>query len=170
LLSNLESECLMEHNVTPLEARAALDTIERRRLRVIDEIDLPNWYWWGLALGWVALGFVTDLGHPWLTAAATLTFGTVHAAVAGRVVSGRHRSRSLSVSADIAGRQVPRLVIGGLIGLAGLTIVGALAAQADGAGHPVTVASVVVAVMIVLGGPRLLAVIRRRAARAAGAA
>lgn len=159
----------MERHVTPLEARAALDTIERGRLRVIDEIDLPNWYWWGLALGWIALGFITDLGHPWVTAAATLIFGTVHAAVAQRVASGRHRSRSLSVSADVAGRHISRLVIGGLIALAGVTIAGALAANADGARHPVTVASIFVAVIIVLGGPQLLAVIRRRAARAAAA-
>jgi hypothetical protein len=160
----------MEQHVTPVEARSALEAIERGRLRVIDEIDLPGWYWWGVALGWIGLGFVTDLGHPWLTAAATLTFGTVHAAVAPRVVSGRHRSRRLSVSADVAGSHAPRLVIGGLIILAGLTVAGSLAAAADGARHPVTAASIVVAVMIVLGGPRLLSVIRRKAARAAASA
>jgi hypothetical protein len=157
----------MERNVTPLEARAALDTIEHGRLRVIEEIDLPHWYWWGLALGWIALGYITDLRHSWLTAAATLAFGAVHAAVAPRVVSGRHRSRSLSVRADVAGAHVARLVIGGLILLAGVTIAGSLAAAADGARHPVTVTSVVIAVILVLGGPRLLAVVRRRAARAA---
>jgi len=70
----------MERRVTPLEARAALETIERGRLRVIDEIDLPSWYWWGLALGWIGVGFIADLGHPWVTLAATLTFGAVHAA------------------------------------------------------------------------------------------
>jgi 4-hydroxybenzoate polyprenyltransferase len=157
----------MQRPVTPIEARAALDTIERGRLRVIDEIDLPNWYWWGLALGWIAIGFVTDLEHPWLTAAATLTFGAVHAAVAPRVMSGRHRSGRLSVSAAVAGPRTARLVIGGLVILAALTVVGALAARADGARHPVTMAGIVVAVMIVLGGPQLLATVRRRAARAA---
>jgi hypothetical protein len=159
----------MKRDVTPLEARVALETVERGRLRVIDEIDLPRWYWWGLALGWIALGFVTDLGHPWVTAAAALTFGAVHSAVAPRVVSGRHRSRRLSVSADVAGRQAPRFVFGGLIILAAFTIAGSLAARADGARHPVTIASVFVAVMIMLGGPQLLALIRRRAARAATA-
>jgi hypothetical protein len=158
----------MEPNVTPLEARAALDTIERRRLRVIDEIDLPSWYWWGVALGWVAVGFVADLGHPWITAAASFAFGTVHAAVAPRVLSGRHRSRRLSVRADVAGPGTPRLMIGGLLIMVGLTIAGSLAAAADGARHPVTLASILVAVMIVLGGPRLLALVRRRAARAVG--
>lgn len=154
----------MEREINPLEARAALDTIDRGRRRVVDEIDLPQWYWWGLALGWVGLGIITDLKHPWVTSAATLLFGAVHATVAPRVTSGRHRTTQLSVRAEVAGRNTAGLVIVGLILLAGLTIAGALAASADGARHPVTIASVLVAVIIVLGGPRLLAVVRRRVA------
>ena len=133
---------------------------------MIDEIDLPGWYWWGLALGWIALGVINDVADEWVRGAATLIFGAVHAAVAPRVISGRHRSRRLSVGAEVAGRHVAWLVIAGLIGLGALTVAGALAA-ADGARHPATMASVLVAVIVVLGGPQLLAVIRRRAARAA---
>jgi hypothetical protein len=157
----------MQPHVTPMEARAALDTVERGRLRVIDEIDLPGWYWWGLALGWIGLGVINDVAGDWVRAAATLTFGAVHAAVAPRVISGRHRSRRLSVRAEVAGPHVAWFVIGGLIALGALTVAGALAAAADGARHPATIASILVAVIIVLGGPQLLAVIRRRAARAA---
>jgi hypothetical protein len=154
----------MEREITPLEARAALDTIDHGRRRVIDEIDMPGWYWWGLALGWIALGFVTDLKHPWITAGATLLFGAVHSTVAPRVASGRHRTPHLSVRAEVAGRHTARLVIGAVVALAVVTVAGALAASADGARHPVTMASILVAVIIVLGGPRLLALIRRRAA------
>ena len=157
----------MDTRVTPQEARAALDTIDRDRLRVIDEIDLPRWYWSGLAAGWIALGFITDLKHAWITATATLVFGAVHAAVAPRVANGRHRTRRLSVRAELVGRQTFPLVIGALVVLACLTIAGSLAASADGARHPVTIASIFVAVMIVLGGPQLLASVRRRAARTA---
>jgi hypothetical protein len=156
---------IMERHVTPLEAGAALQTVEGSRQRVIEEIDLPTWYRWSLALGWIALGFIADLGHAWLTTAATFVFGTVHAAVAPRVISGRHRSDRLSVSRDLVDPRLPALVIGGLIVLAGVTIAGAIAAEADGAGHPVTIASMFVAVIIVLGGPRLLSIVRRRAAR-----
>ena len=92
----------MEPNVTSEEARAALDTVQRRRQRVIDEIDLPWWHWWGLAVGWVALGVIADLNHPWVTVAATLIFGAAHASVAPRVLNGRHRSPQLSVSARTA--------------------------------------------------------------------
>jgi hypothetical protein len=153
----------MHRQVTPLEARAALDTIERRRLDVVGEIDLPRWYWWGLALCWIGLGLVADLAHVWVTAGATFAFGTIHAAVAPRVMSGRHRSRDLSVRADVAGRAVPWLVIGGLILLTIVTVAVALVTTADGARHPATIASVFVAVVIVLGGPQLLGAVRRKA-------
>lgn len=158
----------MEPQITPEQARAALDTVDHGKRRVIEEIDLPRWYWWGLALGWIGLGVITDLKHPWLTAAATFAFGAVHASIAPRVTSGRHRTHNLSVSAELAGRQTARLVGGGLIVLACLTIAGALAAGADGARHPVTIASIGVALIIVLGGPQLLAWVRRRAAHTAG--
>ena len=56
----------MANDITDAEARLALRSIEERRRQVIAEIDMPRWYWWGLALGWIGLGFVTDLGHPWV--------------------------------------------------------------------------------------------------------
>jgi hypothetical protein len=155
----------METQTTAMEARAALDSVARDRLRVIDEIGLPGWYWWGVALGWVGLGYVSDLKHPWLSAVATLLFGAVHSAVAPRVVGGRRRTSSLSVRRELAGPKTPVLIFGGLIGLVVVTVAGAVVASADGARHPVTVASVFVAVLIILGGPQLLASVRRRAAR-----
>jgi hypothetical protein len=156
----------MPPQTTTAEARAALDAVERGRLRVVEEIDLPAWYWWGLALGWVALGLVNDLtDDPWATSVATLAFGAVHAAVAARVLQGRSRTPQLRVRRDVAeGARTARLVIAALVALGALTVGAALLADADGAGHPATTASVLVAVVIVLGGPRLLATVRRRAA------
>ena len=52
-----------------------------------------------------------------------------------------------------SGRHVAAYVIGGLILLAAVTVVLSLAFAADGARHPVTWASVVVAVVVVLGRP-----------------
>ncbi len=157
----------MEHHLTDEEARAALDAVEHGRRRVIDEIDLPRWYWSGLAGGWIALGVLSDLGNAWVATAATVAFGAAHASVAPRVVSGRHRTGNLSVSADVVGRQVPRLVIGGLLVLVALTVAAALAVNADGARHPSIIASVFVAAVITFGGPQLLAGVRRRATREA---
>lgn len=156
----------MEHDVTGEQARAALDAVEQGRRRVIGEIDLPGWYWWGMGAGWIALGAISDLAGPWVAAAATLAFGAAHASIAPRVLSGRHRSGALSVSAEVAGRQVPRLVVSGLVAMVVLTIAAALAVDADGARHPALVASVLAAAIIVFGGPQLLAGVRRRAMRA----
>ncbi len=153
-------------NVSPGQASEALETVERARRQVIDQIHVPTWYWWGLAVGWIGLGLLTDLGSAWLAALATFVFGTVHASVAPRVVSGRHGSRQLSVRGDVA-PHVARLVLGGVVVLAAATVGLALLAQADGARHPVTAASIVVAVVLVLGGPLLLGGVRRRAVRRA---
>ncbi len=82
--------------------------------------------------------------------------------VAPWVIGGRRRTSQLSVRREVAGRFVPAVVILALLGLAGVTVL-AVIAIAHHVSHPVTVASSAVAVILVLGGPRALAVIRRRA-------
>ena len=83
------------------------------------------------------------------------------------MISGRRRSNQLSVREDVAGRHLPLIIIGSLLTLAGLTVGGALAARADHARHPVTVASIVVAIIIVLGGPYLMETLRKAGSCAA---
>ena len=151
--------------LTPAQAQAGLDAAERGRLRVVEQIDVPGWYWWSVAAGWVALGVLTDVASPWVLLIGTLAFGTAHSVIAPRVVDGRHGSDRLRVRTEVAGRHVAQLVIGGLVVLVGITVAVAVALEADGARHPATGASLVVAVMILLGGPLLLARVRRRARR-----
>jgi hypothetical protein len=155
----------MPHDISETEARLALGSIEQRRREVIDEVDLPRWYWWGLAAGWIGLGILADLDHPWLTLVVTLGFGAVHASVASRILSGRHRSRQLSVRADVVDPHIPAIVIAFLLLMVAATVVFALVANADGARHPSIMSSVVVAILVLLGGPALMAAIRRRLQR-----
>jgi hypothetical protein len=150
------------------EAAKALEIVRRGQATVIEQIALPSWYWWGLAGGWIVLGAVSDGHNPWLISGATLAFGAAHASVAHWVVGGRQGSTQLRVRAEVAGAFTPWLIIGCLLALVGLTIVGAVAASDNGASHPVTIASVGVAIIIVLGGPRLMGVVRDRAARRLG--
>jgi hypothetical protein len=154
----------MHGEITPGEAQAALAAADRGRRAVIAEIAVPGWYWWGLAVGWIALGVISDFGNPWVSTVATVAFGAIHATVAPRVVDGRHGSDRLSVRRDVAGRHIGRYVIAGVVAMALVTIAAALAAHADGAGHPATAASIFVAAIIVLGGPRLVDVLRRQVA------
>ena len=155
----------MSKSVGASDARSALTAVEYSRQQVIAEIDMPRWYWLGLAAGWIGISVIADVGPGWLFAAATLAFGATHAAVAQNVLSGRRRSSALSVRAELVGTRVPALVIGLLVGLSVLTVVAALLIDADGADHPATIAGVMAAIAVALGGPELMAEVRRRALR-----
>jgi hypothetical protein len=157
----------MSNSLTEAEARLALHEVEQGRQRVIDQIGMPQWYWWGLAAGWIVLGVLNDVANAWVIAVATITFGAVHSAVSQRLLGGRRRTAGVKVRADVAGRRVPVIVFGFLIALAGVTVAAGFAAHADGAEHPGTIASVLVAVMILMGGPRVMAAIRTRARESA---
>lgn len=159
----------MNDKVTEADARLALSSIDHRRRQVIAEIDVPSWYWIGLAAGWIVLGVLADYGPAWLTIAATVAFGAVHAAVAPRILSGRHASMDVSVHSDLVSRRLPLLVIGFLVLMTAVTVALALIANADGARHAAILASVVVAILVLLGGPRLMDAVRRRAERRLGA-
>jgi hypothetical protein len=127
---------------------------------VIDQIGMPSWYWWSLAACWLGLGVSSDVADQWVTVAATFAFGALHSTVSQRLLAGRRRTSDIKVRADVAGRRAPVLVFGSLIALAGVTVAAGFAASADGAEHPATMAGVLAAVAILLGGPRLMAVIR----------
>jgi len=155
----------VNNEVTEAEARSALSSIAYRRQQVIAEIDVPQWYWSGLAGGWIVLGVLADYDPAWATVAGTVAFGAVHAAIAPRILSGRHASPDVSVRSDVVSRRIPALVLGFLVLMTIATVALALIANADGARHAAILASVVVAALVVLGGPRLMDTVRRRAER-----
>jgi hypothetical protein len=152
--------------ISDTEARLALSSIERRRQQILAEIGVPLWYWFVVAAGWVVLGILADYGPAWATTTATLLFGAAHSTIAPRVISGRRGSPQLSISRDLVSRRIPALVIGFLIVMTVATVGLALLFNADGARHPAALASVVVAMLVLAGGPALLAAVRRRAERA----
>jgi hypothetical protein len=145
------------------EAQFALSSIERRRQQVIAEINVPPWYWFFLAGGWVLLGLLADFGPAWATIAGTVLFGAVHAGISPRVLSGRRGSSELSIRGDLVSRRLPALVVGFLLVMTALTVGLALALNADGARHAATWASVVVALLVLVGGPTLVGSVRRHA-------
>jgi hypothetical protein len=155
----------MSSPISETEARYALSSIEWRRQQVVAEIDVPWWYWFFLACGWVALGVLADYGPAWATVAATVAFGATHSVIAQRVLSGRRASPQLSVHTDLVSRWVPIIVIGFLIVMTAATVGFAVLLDADGARHPATLASIFVAALVLCGGPALMGLVRRRAVR-----
>jgi hypothetical protein len=150
------------------EARFALNSIQWRRQQVVAEIDVPAWYWFFLAGGWVVLGVLADYGPAWATIAGTVLFGAVHSTIAPRVLSGRRASPQLSVHSNLVSGWIPIFVIGFLLVMTAATVGLALLLNADGARHPATMASVVVATLVLCGGPTLMGWVRRRAERRLG--
>ncbi|MQY10166.1 hypothetical protein SRB5_02730 [Streptomyces sp. RB5] len=151
----------MSDDIAPEQARSALDAVEGARRAVGEEVGLPRGYWWAMAAGWLVLGVLGDVGPVWLASVATLAFGAGHSVFATRLLSGRRRTGGLRVSADVAGRRTPLIVIGMLLALVALTIAAALGLDADGTGHPSVWAAVMAALVIGFGGPEILRVLRR---------
>jgi hypothetical protein len=147
------------------EAHAALDSIAQRRHEIVTEIDVPTWYWSGMAAGWIALGVVADLASPWASTVATVLFGAAHASIAGHVLSGRRASPKVAVHRDIADRRIPFLIIGLLCAMVVVTVAVGVLLHADGARHPSTWATVMVALLLIVTGPTLMDAVRRRADR-----
>jgi uncharacterized membrane protein len=149
------------------EAHAALRSITQSRQQVIAQINVPPWYWSGMAAGWVALGVIADFAPPWASIVGTVVFGAAHASIAPQVLTGRRGSSQLSVHGDLADRRIPLLIIGLLVVMVAVTVGIALLLHADGARHPATWASVVVAALLLVGGPSFMGAIRQRTERSA---
>ena len=148
-------------DITPDQAQEALRTVDSARRDVAAEIGLPRGYWWALAVAWLVLGVLADVAPAWVATVATVAFGVGHSVAASRLLDGRHRTRGLRVSRTVADRRIPLVVIGMLLGLVVVTIVIALALQADGTGHPAMWAGGIVAVVVGFGGPDIFAALRR---------
>ncbi|CDO08625.1 hypothetical protein C1S82_27825 [Mycolicibacterium cosmeticum] len=148
-------------DITPEGARNALETADHARRRVAAEIGLPRGYWWAMAVAWVTLGVLGDLGPRWLATIATIAFALGHSTVASRLLSGRHRSDRVQVSAATAGPRVPLVVIGILLSLVALTVAAGFALHADGVRHAGTWAAILAAAVVGFGGPEILRVTRR---------
>jgi hypothetical protein len=152
--------------ISETEARLALESIDQRRQQVLGEINVPPFYWAVVAASWATLGVLTDYGPAWAAVAATFVFGAVHSAVAPRVISGRRGSRLLSVRGELVNRRFPVVVIGFLIAMTAATVAIAILFNADGARHPAALAGGTVAVIVFVGGPALMAALRRESERA----
>ncbi len=155
----------MDNPISETEARFALTSIEQRRLQVMAEIKVPTWYWFLVAAGWVGLGVIADFGPAWATIAATLIFGAAHSTIAPMALSGRRGSPRLTIRRDLVSHRIQLYVIGFLIIMTAATVGFALLLNADGTRHPATFSSLVVAIVVLVGGPALISWVRRREER-----
>lgn len=141
-------------------ARSALEAVDKVQQRVSDDIGLPRWYWWMTAAGWVALGVLGTFAPVWAAVTGTVLFGALNATLAGRLYDGTRGTAGVRLHRSAVSRRLPWLIIAVLMAGVLVTIGLALWLDADGAAHAGIVASVVVAVVIGLGGPEILRTLR----------
>lgn len=149
--------------ITSDQAREALAIADHARREVAAEIGLPRVYWWAMAAGWMALGSVGAFAPTWVTTVATIAFGAAHSTIASRFLNGRNRTGRLQVSASVAGRRTPVVVIGMLLALVAVTVGISLGLDADGAHHAGLWGALFVAAMVGFGGPEMLSRLLRAA-------
>jgi hypothetical protein len=152
-------------DISRTEAALALETVQRRRQDVVSALDVPRWYWPGMAAGWAVLGTLADYGPVWASTAATLAFGAAHASIARQSMSGRHASARVSISRDLVSRWVPTAIVAFLAVMVLLTVAVALVLDGDGARHPAALAGGFVALVVLAAGPHLMHAARHVALR-----
>lgn len=145
----------------PDEAAAALAAVRRAHDSIAAEVGLPRGYWCVMGAAWVVLGALGEFAPAWAASAATLAFSIGHSVLASRLLDARNGVRGARISAEVAGRRTPYVVVSVLLALVAMTVAVALALDADGTDHPAFAAGVVVGLVTALGGPDLLRGARR---------
>lgn len=145
-------------------AAAMLSEIERRREGAVERMLVPSWFWWAIGLGMVIVGWVADGGNATAIAVTAVAFGIVAAVMTFAAVFGV--SSGARVRSDLMG---PRGAVA-IIALVGVTLCAAFAvafgSRAAGWMYPATLGTATGAVVLVVGGPRLMGYLRRTMLRA----
>lgn len=149
----------MSHHPSADEAAAALSTVEQRQRQIVDQAQLPTLFWWATSLLMVVFAVAVDTyrNHPVAIGVSVVVFVAAVLTVTGWAV---RRAARAQVSNRLLG---PRGVLAILVFVGvdvGISLAVAFAMQARGLTHPATIGVAIGAVLLALGGPRLMAYLR----------
>jgi hypothetical protein len=149
----------MANEPRPDEAAGALTEIARRRAQVVTLMIVPNWFWWAVALLMVGFSAAVDTRRPLIVGIATAAFVLGILLATGRLVLG------------ILGRAQPRndrfapagvfAILGFVAAILAVALPTSFALKAAGFAYPATAGVGLGAVVMVVGGPRLMSYLRR---------
>jgi hypothetical protein len=150
----------MSGEIYPDEAQRALAEIEQRHGQVVDLMNIPWWYWPATAVLQVALGVAVD-------SRASVVLGVVIPVyvvgmVVVNVVATKGSWRRVRPRRDL----VDPIGVFAILGLVGLTVGGSLGVafslRTMGVAYPATWGVSCGAVVLIVGGPILNRILRRR--------
>ena len=151
----------MSHYPSADEAAAALTSVRQQQRQIVDQAQVPTLFWWGTAVVMVGFAATVDSyrNHPVAIGVSVSLFVAAVLALTGWAV---HRAVRAQVSNRLLGASGV-LAILAFVGLdVGISLAIAFTMQARGLTHPATIGVTVGAVLLALGGPRLMAHLREQ--------
>ncbi len=148
----------MNDPLDPEQATKALADIHTRQRQVIDAVSVPAWYWWTVAALMVVLGVIVDSGRPVVIGIGATVFAVVVAGATAWMIAGRGQAQ---VGRDLLGESGAIRIVGFVALIVGVSLAVGFTLQASGVHHAATVTTLVAAIGVAGGGPRLMRSLRR---------
>jgi len=144
----------------PEDARPWADS-GTRQAQLSEALRVPRWYWWLVAALTVGLGAVVDRlverPHPALLALAAAVYAVLVAGTTGWLIVGRTRAHGSRV---LLGERGVVALVGFVWLLVGVSLGVGFGLRSAGVGQPATLACLVCALGLIVGGPALLRYVR----------
>ena len=141
-------------NTHPDEASAALADIQSRQEQVIRAALIPNWYWWAVAVGMVAIGAAVDTKRPVVLGVVIPVAALCIAGLTVAMIVGAGRGARIK-SDELLGPKGALLIVGFDWLIVGVTLGLGFGLRAAGTPEPATIATAVGGLLLGLTGPAL---------------
>ena len=143
---------------TGAEAAAALAEIQRRQEHVIKAAFVPNWYWWAMAAGTLAIGAARDSRDLAVQATVIPLAALVMAVLTGAMIPELRRrvkvyTPQTSARAPQTSARVAAAIVGMIVLVDGVILGTAASLHAAHLRYPGTIGCAAGAAAIVIAGP-----------------
>ena len=143
--------------IPPVEAELALAEVHARRAQVVGSDLVPTWYWPSIGVLMLLFVAAVESQRPLLVAAGSVLYAL---GLSSLIIVVVRRAR-VQVRQDLLGIRGGLAIAAFALCLVALGIGLGFTLQALGVPRPATIACVPVAAALTLGGPRLMAHLRR---------
>ncbi|WP_229070329.1 hypothetical protein [Actinoplanes sp. DH11] len=144
-------------SIPPVDAELALAEIHARRQQVVDTNLVPRWFWVSIAALMLLFVAAVETGAAWVLA----TGSVVYALGLSALILAMVRHARVQVRPELIGLRGALAIAGFTLVLVAAGIGLGFALEAAGAPFPATLGCVPVCLGLALGGPRLMARLRR---------
>ena len=148
----------MGEQVRPDEAAQALARIRKSQKHVIDVKVVPVWFWWLIGGLIVVLAAAVESREPVTTGVGVAVFMLGILTGTAFVVRG---ARQVQPRNELLGGRGVAMILGFVVLVLGVTFAVAVGLEAAGVSYPATLANLVGAVLLIVGGPTLMHALRR---------